>query len=259
MSVRPRIICHMISSVDGRLLVKRWSQPATGSDARDYMRHYERIADRLDADGWIVGRKTMAEVLGDSGETQTVANAASPRAPHIGAARGRSLAIAFDPSGKLRHDGDDIAGDHAVSVLGPDVSDAYLAKLRDAGISYFFAEGDLGMLHALEAIGREFDATTLLLEGGGIINGAFLKAGLIDEISIIVVPAIDGLSGSPSIFDHIGAPGEKPSDGLSLRHMTTKTLDGGAVWLRYRVEKSRTSQHHGLPATGADSKETMHV
>ncbi len=259
MSARPSIICHMIASVDGRLLVSRWSSPASGADARDYMRHYEEVASRLDADGWIVGRKTMEEVLGDSGEARVIDSAPRSRPASIADARGRSLAIAFDASAKLRFDDEDVDGDHAVVVLGPDVSDGHLSELRDLGVSYVFAEGEHGVSGALETIGREFGSRTLLLEGGGIINGAFLKAGLIDEISVITVPAIDGLSGSPSIFEHIGAPDERPADGLSLRHMSTETLEGGAVWLRYRVEKSETSKRDGQPEKAAEPKETIDV
>ncbi len=77
-----------------------------------------------------------------------------------------------------------------------------------------------------------------LLEGGGKINGSFLKAGLIDEISVLIYPGVDGLAGVPSIFEYVGKPDEKPAEGQSLRHIGTETLDGGMVWLRYAVEKS---------------------
>ena len=36
----------------------------------------------------------------------------------------------------------------------------------------------------------------LLLEGGGGTNGAFLRAGLIDELSLILCPAVDGAKGA---------------------------------------------------------------
>jgi riboflavin biosynthesis pyrimidine reductase len=64
---------------------------------------------------------------------------------------------------------------------------------------------------------------------------------LIDEISVLIYPAIDGLSGVPSIFEFAGRPDEKPADGQALRHVGTETLDGGMVWLRYRVEDSNGS------------------
>lgn len=221
------------------------------------MRHYEEVASRLEGDGWIVGRKTMAEVLGGSGEGRLSDDESSaPRQPSIGERRGRSLAIAVDPSGKLSFDSEDIDGDHAVVILGNRVTSEHLNNLRELGVSYVFADGAGGLSAALGSIAENFDVCTLLLEGGGIINGTFLKAGLIDEISVIMVPAIDGLAASPSIFDYPGEDGDKPADGRALRHMSTETLEGGAVWLRYAVEPIRTrdggrraaiAKHHDQP------------
>nr|WP_256369874.1 dihydrofolate reductase family protein [Microvirga sp. KLBC 81] len=92
------------------------------------------------------------------------------------------------------------------------------------------------MHRAIETLAESFGVKTLLLEGGGTINGAFLKAGLIDEISVLMYPGIDGLAGVPSIFEYSGEVREKPAAGQSLRHLTTETLEGGMVWLHYRVE-----------------------
>jgi riboflavin biosynthesis pyrimidine reductase len=92
------------------------------------------------------------------------------------------------------------------------------------------------MNRALEILGESFGITTLLLEGGGITNGLFLKEQLIDEISLLIYPAIDGLSGIPSIFECAGKSNEQPAAGQSLRHIATETLKGGMVWLRYSVE-----------------------
>jgi riboflavin biosynthesis pyrimidine reductase len=39
------------------------------------------------------------------------------------------------------------------------------------------------------------------VNGGGVTNGAFLRAGLIDEISLAIFPAVDGTKGSSSSFD----------------------------------------------------------
>jgi 5-amino-6-(5-phosphoribosylamino)uracil reductase len=88
----------------------------------------------------------------------------------------------------------------------------------------------------MDALGDSFGIRRILLEGGGRINGAFLKAGLIDEVSLLVAPAIDGLAGIPSIFEYVGGAEEQPAAGRSLRHVATETLEGGMVWLRYRVE-----------------------
>ena len=129
------------------------------------------------------------------------------------------------------------AGDHVIAVIGEQVSDAYLRELREDGVSYLFAGGDGRDLHrALDTLRRDFGIKTLLLEGGGHINGAFLKADLIDEISVLVYPGIDGLAGVSSIFEYVGARDDQPAAGRSLRHIATTALEGGMVWLRYQVE-----------------------
>ncbi|MDQ0473196.1 RibD family protein [Labrys wisconsinensis] len=241
--MRPRIICHMVSSIDGRLLVERWTAPAAGIDRALLHRHYEEVAARLGGEGWIVGRKTMEAYARRT--TARPAKAAGPqrRDTHLADRRGRDLAVAIDPHGRLHYGQGHAGGDHIVAVLGEDVPDAYLAELRQDGVSYLFAGPDGHDLPlALDILGEAFGVRTLLLEGGGRINGAFLEQRLIDEISLLVYPGIDGLAGAPSIFDHAGTAGEQPADGQSLRHLATETLAGGTVWLRYGVEAAPTDR-----------------
>ena len=54
----PKIICHMIASVDGRLYPDRWTP---GPENADISASYESAANSFGAAGWIVGRTTMAE------------------------------------------------------------------------------------------------------------------------------------------------------------------------------------------------------
>lgn len=69
----------------------------------------------------------------------------------------------------------------------------------------------------------------------GRTNGALLAAGLIDELSTLICPAVDGLSGVPAIFEHGGPPESFPSQGQHLRLLCCETLEGGVVWLRHEV------------------------
>ncbi|MBS1857447.1 MAG: dihydrofolate reductase family protein [Acidobacteria bacterium] len=48
---------------------------------------------------------------------------------------------------------------------------------------------------------RPFGVRRLLLEGGGHINGAFLEAGLLDEVGLLIAPEIDGRHDVPAVFD----------------------------------------------------------
>jgi 5-amino-6-(5-phosphoribosylamino)uracil reductase len=240
--VRPKVICHMATSIDGRLLVGRWTPPASGIASNLIQRHYEALAARLDTDGWLVGRKTMESYA--NGPARAFDNASPlPRATHLAARSAGAVAITVDPRGKLHYGRNNIDGDHIVAILGEKVRDGYLAELRADGVSYLFAGADGSDLAlALGTLRRGFGVRSLLLEGGGRINGAFLKAGLIDEFSIVVCPAVDGLAGVPSIIDYVGDADERPAAGQSLRHFATETLDGGYVWLRYRVECAESDQ-----------------
>ena len=234
--MRPKIICHMGSSIDGRLHPSRWTLPAKGIERGLVHRYYDETAARLDAEGWIVGRTTMAEIAEGHPRSPKVIPG-DLRRTHLGDRKGRDLAVAIDPHGKVHYGSDDAGGDHIVAILGEGVTDAYLTELREDGVSYLFAGPDgRDLAGAMETLGETFGVRTLLLEGGGIINGAFLKAGLIDEVSLLVSPALDGLAGVPTIFEYDGEPHERPAAGKALRHLHTETLEGGTVWLRYRVE-----------------------
>jgi 5-amino-6-(5-phosphoribosylamino)uracil reductase len=87
-------------------------------------------------------------------------------------------------------------------------------------------------------LAQVFGVKRLLLEGGGRINGAFLKHRLIDEFSTLIHPAVEGVAGAQSIVDYDGPSGERPGAGQSLRLIGCETLEGGMVWLRHRVEEA---------------------
>ena len=77
-------------------------------------------------------------------------------------------------------------------------------------------------------IGARFGVKTLMLEGGGRINGGMLAAGLIDEVSVLVAPAVDGRVGT-----RLGRRGSGAMP-LALEYVEQRADD--VLWLRYRVE-----------------------
>jgi riboflavin biosynthesis pyrimidine reductase len=236
--MRPFIICHMGTSIDGRLHPSRFTSAAAGVSSDVLRGHYERIHESFEADGWIVGRKTMSEMA--KGSERAIANASKvAREAHPGNRNGRKLAIGIDPSGRVHYGKDNVGGDHAVAVLGEQVTDTHLAELRTDGVSYVFAgpKGD-DLAAAMERIGSIFGVRKLLLEGGGNINGAFLKHKLIDEFSTLIFPGVDGVAGTQSIVDYHGPEGDRPGVGQALRLTHCETLEGGMVWLRHAVERT---------------------
>ena len=83
---------------------------------------------------------------------------------------------------------------------------------------------------------RHFGIARLLVEGGGGINGAFLAAGLVDEISLLLAPAVDGGRGVPAVFDTDVVEGATPvGQGVSLTLTGCDMRPNGVVRLRYGV------------------------
>ena len=236
--MRPTIICHMSTSIDGRLHPSRFTRAAAGISWDVLRSHYEKVHDSFDADGWIIGRRTANEMA--KGTERNIADAPGlPREAHVGQSQGRKLAVTIDPSGRVHYGKDNIGGDHVVAIIAEQVSDAYLAELREDGVSYVFAgaKGD-DLRGAMEQVAAHFGARKLLLEGGGRINGAFLKHKLIDEFSTLIYPGVDGVRGSDSIVDYVGPEGDRPGAGQTLRLTHCEALEGGMVWLRHKVERS---------------------
>ena len=228
--MKPYVICHMNSSVDGRILGSRW-RPAGNRMAG----LFERLHDELGGGSWLIGRVTGSEYAKAEAYPDHT-DQIFPREAWFVRRDAAAYGTALDARGKIAWGRSEIGGDPIVAVLTERVSDAHLAGLRGDGVSYIFAgerELDLGL--ALEILNRELGIERLLLEGGGGSNGAFLRAGLIDEISVAICPAIDGAKGAPSIFDSSDADaGAAPI--ISMILMSSEVLDGGAVWLRYRLQ-----------------------
>ncbi len=223
--MKPHVIVHMITSVDGRIVTSRWS-PFEGRG------EYEKVHDLLAGDAWMCGRVTMSGYA--RGELYPATDEALPRTDHIARRDAPGYAVALDASGKLCWGRDAIEADHLVVVLSERVSNAHLAGLRRDGVSYVFGGGDaIDFGRVLETLHREFGIRRLLVEGGGRINGSLLAAGMVDELSLLLAPAVDGLAGGAALFDHDDAATGRPR--LSL--VSSQPRDGGVMWMRYRVER----------------------
>jgi riboflavin biosynthesis pyrimidine reductase len=160
-----------------------------------------------------------------------------PREPWFVRRDAAAYGVALDAWGKIAWGRSDIGGDPIVAVLTERVSDAHLAGLRRDGVSYIFAgERELNLGLALEILNRELGIERLLLEGGGGSNGSFLRAGLIDEISLAICPAVDGAKGAPSIFDSGNRDAGVAAPIRSMTLASSEVLEGGVVWLRYCLE-----------------------
>ena len=228
--MKPYIICHMVSSVDGKI---------DGSALSSVMAEgeYEATGAKLKGDAWICGRTTMQQHFAQKKPFVSVSKKPAGSRPVFVARRAKSYAISVDTLGKLRWSGGDLDGDHLICVVSEQAPEDYLDMLRQKGISYVVAgKPSVDLRKAVDQLGKHFRIRTLLLEGGGHINGAFLQAGLVDELSLLVVPGIDGRHNIPALFDGLSVSKRKAVP-LRLKSIERRRRD--ALWLRYEVVRSK--------------------
>jgi riboflavin biosynthesis pyrimidine reductase len=110
----------------------------------------------------------------------------------------------------------------------------YLAYLRRERIPYLVAGRErVDLAGALGRMRTRLGVTCVVSTAGGGLNGALLRAGLVDEIQLLVLPAAIGGGGTPSVFDGPElAAGERPT---RLRLLSTQAESDGLLWLRYEV------------------------
>ena len=229
---RPKIICHILQSVDGNIDGDFFTLPELGAAYRAFSRIREEYA----CDAVISGATTAAEIY-RSGFIGVLPKA-SERWPRTDwkAASAEKYAVVIDGAGSVRWESGNVArrGEqlHVIVILQENASDACISHLRKAGVSYIFAGKDgLDLPLAARKLKAMFGIQSMLLSGGGIVDWSFLQAGLIDEISLVVPPVIDGGVRLPSAFDDSPlAVGHAP---VALTLTDVQCLEGDALWLRY--------------------------
>ena len=224
-----------MGSVDGRLLPGRWTPPYGSAGIAGVMAVYPALGRRLATDAWMFGKNTLCEGFFPE---KFVAGEAAPEAdPVCFKARRASerLFIVADPDADILYTASAVRGDDIAVILPTTAPADYLAHLRAMNISYLFA-GERGddLRSAMQTLCDEFGVRVISLQGGGIIDGAFLHAGLISELSLVVYPGIDGLASSPSIFEYTG-PDSCAAPRQRLELLSVEEVGHGVVWLRYRV------------------------
>lgn len=223
----------MAASVDGRTRPSRWRPER--KDAVGPL--YEQTHEQLVGDAWLIGRVTGQEFARGAPPLPAAAGVGLSREAWWSQPDAGIHAVVLDPHGKIVWGRSEIGGDPIVVVLSEAVSDAHLAGLRRDGVSYFFAgKSDLDLSLTLEILYRELNVRRLLLEGGGAVNGSFLDAGLIDELSLIVLPAVDSMPGAVSVFDSRQPARESRAVLDAMTLLDHQLLGQGALWLRYRLQ-----------------------
>src|SRR5262245_7946661 len=107
---RPYVVCHMVPSVDGRIVTTTWKLPPR------VLAEYERTARTFGADAWMIGRISMEPFAGKGRIPRRRDKRPIARTDFVARRDAGSYAIALDPSGKLAWQTSSIDGEHVVAV-----------------------------------------------------------------------------------------------------------------------------------------------
>jgi riboflavin biosynthesis pyrimidine reductase len=250
---RPRVIVSVMSSADGRVTLRRdrllmdedasrvWrslQSPSAQALAAirtaelDRLYHPEAI---LEGSGTFVTEtdRPSSELPATIAQRETLWADFLP-AEVIDRPGHERWFIVVDGRGRVRweikHDG----GTDLLVLVGRRTPAEYLAYLRREQIPYLVAgEHQVDLDLALRRIHSRLGVTCVVSEAGGGLNGALLRAGLVDEIQLLVVPAVIGGRDTPSIFDGPELTDEESP--TRLRLLSAHAESDGMLWLRYAV------------------------
>ena len=222
---RPYIICHMMTSIDGRIDCEMTGK-LKGVD------EYYQTLNELNAPARLSGRVTAELELALKGKF-------SPKKPEETFEKesfskkkdSEGLEIIVDNKGTLLWDDDSKYERHHLIITSEKVTKEYLDYLDSKKISWIVCGKEkIDLKKSMEILFKEFQVKRLAVVGGPLINSSFLDEKLLDEITILIGVGIDGRKGMPALFD--GFSMDHPiTTNLQLKEV--KSFKNGAVFIRY--------------------------
>lgn len=231
---KPFVVCHMFTSVNGKIDGEFMGCP-DGVLART---KYGDLRDDYHCEAMLYGTVTMAGGFSDGlAGNLLVSTARYPKGAWVAPSEVKRYVVAVDPKGTLGWDSPYMEKQgrpkaHVIEALTEQVSEDYLAYLRQQGVSYVVAgKKQLDCAQLLHELKMRFGIERLMIAGGGYVNGSFLQAGMIDEVSIVLAPVADGNTRSVSAFECHDFVTTQAAVGLAL--LEVQRINGDGLWLRY--------------------------
>lgn len=222
---KPYIVCHMMTSIDGRIDC-RMTEKIQGVNE-----YYETLK-ALDTPTTLSGRVTVQLELAQDGEFQSTDSAVFGKEGFSKKTDAEAYSVVVDTKGTLLWSQPKELNLPLIVITSEHVKKAYLDYLDSENISWIAVGKEcINLPRACEILAEEFGVKRMAIVGGGHINAGFLEAGLLDEISLLIGPGIDGRGSMAAVFD--GLSMERLPTQLKLK--TVKAYEDGAVHLIYQV------------------------
>lgn len=223
---KPYIACHMMMSVDGRI------DCAMTSKLKGVDEYYQTLS-ALNVPTTVSGRITaeieMAEGIFEPESTNVTPYGKEGFSKKTDA---QGYDVVIDSKGTLLWPNQAGAHKPILVVMSKQVTYEYLDYLDSQNISWIVAgETHPNLAKAAEVLATEFGVERMAVVGGGNINAAFLAAGLLDEVSILLGPGIDARAGMASTFDGLAMNSEP----FQIKLKSVESYADGAIWIRYTL------------------------
>jgi 2,5-diamino-6-(ribosylamino)-4(3H)-pyrimidinone 5'-phosphate reductase len=222
-SIRPRLILHNAISLDGKL---------DGFEV-DLGLYYE-VAARLGAQAMLSGSNTILAGFAEAADSEGTSEDSAP--PLVPEADGRPLLVVVDSRGRIQM-WERIRRQRywrgLIGLCSERTPAASLEALRRSGAEAIIAgKRRVDLAAGLSALAERYGVGTVRVDSGGRLNAALLRAGLVDEISVLVHPLVVGSGSRLPLVASISAA---PSAPAKLENTLVQTERGGVLWMRYRV------------------------
>jgi riboflavin biosynthesis pyrimidine reductase len=146
--------------------------------------------------------------------------------------------VVVDGRGRVRWTYTEMGGWHLLVLVAGATPPGYLAYLREEGIPYLVAgEARVDLADALGRLAERHGVRTVVADGGGRLNGALLRAGLVDEVDVQFLPAIIGSPDAPSLFAGFGLGDDDAP--VRLTPIALEDQGQGFSFVRYTVAGDR--------------------
>lgn len=237
---RPYIFCHMMTSIDGKIMGKYMDTPASEAASDVFYRLAFGDAPYYQHQGWLSGRITTDDNFTHYRKPELDQNdSIVPEGDYLANTHLTMYYVSIDPSGKLGWQSNELqyreTKAHIIEVITDKATNTYKAFLRKLGISYIIVGTDkLDYALLLQKLKDLFSIKTLMLGGGGVLNWSFIQAGMCDELSMVIAPVADGSSSTPALFETKN--GFTTDNAVSFQLEKIEIMEGDSVWLRYKVK-----------------------
>lgn len=243
---RPYVFCHMMTSLDGKIMGTYMRSPEAAASGKVFYDLAFGDSPHYRHQGWLSGRVTTDDNFTHYASPALDEGAAEvPAGDFLPVRDAEKYYISIDPAGTLGWESPDLTYQttdaHVLEVLTDRASNAYRAFLRKLGISYIIAgveHIDFALL--LDKLHAELGIGTLMLGGGGVLNWSFIQEGLCDELSLVIAPVADGATAAPALFSTGGFSGDIPR---GFRLSAAEVRENDTVWLRYTVNNEQSGDH----------------